>query len=139
MIELLKSLAKNWIKQNEKTKVEFKNIYKIFEKYKNSDLESVKSGSTTKKQLLNEKKLNLGINNISLKIMENEFFVIMGLSGSGKSTLIRHINGLIEASDGQVLIDNKDVTHLRDEELLKLRRFTASMVFQNLVYFRIKQ
>ena len=75
-----------------KTKVEFKYIYKIFEKYKNSDIESVKSGSTTKKQLLNEKKLNLGINNISLKIMENEFFVIMGLSGSGKSTLIRHIN-----------------------------------------------
>ena len=54
----------------------------------------------------------------------------MGLSGSGKSTLIRHINGLIEATDGQVLVDNQDVTHLNPEELIKFRRYKASMVFQ---------
>ena len=111
------------------TKVEFKNIYKIFEPHRKDDLIAVKNG-TSKKQLLETRNLNLGINNISLKIYKNEFFVLMGLSGSGKSTLIRHINGLIEATDGQVLVDNQDVTHLNTEELIKFRRYKASMVFQ---------
>ena len=110
-------------------KVEFKNIYKIFESHHPDDLSSVKNG-LTKKQLLEERNLNLGINNISLKIFKNEFFVLMGLSGSGKSTLIRHINGLIEATDGQVLVDEQDVTQLNSEELIEFRRHKASMVFQ---------
>ena len=110
-------------------KVEFKNIYKIFEPHHPDDLSSVKNG-LTKKQLLEERNLNLGINNISLQIFKNEFFVLMGLSGSGKSTLIRHINGLIEATDGQVLVDEQDVTQLNSEELIEFRRHKASMVFQ---------
>ena len=126
---ITQEFGKNWINKMNNTKVEFKNIYKIFEKFAPGDLNLIKSGMS-KKKLLEEKKLNLGINNLSLKINENEFFVIMGLSGSGKSTLIRHINGLIEASDGQVLIDGTDVTHLKDEEIINLRRHTVSMVFQ---------
>ena len=50
--------------------------------------------------------------------------------GSGKSTLIRHINRLIEPTDGQVLIDGEDALLLGTEELREKRRSDMSMVFQ---------
>ena len=62
----------------------------------------------------------------------------MGLSGSGKSTLIRHLNGTIEATDGEVLFDGKDVTHLKGDELISFRRQKVSMVFQKFGSFLIK-
>ncbi len=92
-------------------------------------LSFIKNGGS-KEELLEQQKQTLGINNISLSIKKNEFFVIMGLSGSGKSTLIRHLNGLIEATDGEVLFDGKNVTHLKGDELLNFRRQKVSMVFQ---------
>ena len=54
----------------------------------------------------------------------------MGLSGSGKSTLIRHINRLIEPTDGQVLIDGEDALLLDKDALRDKRRTDMSMVFQ---------
>jgi len=56
--------------------------------------------------------------------------IVMGLSGSGKSTLIRHINRLIEPTDGRILVDGEDVLKLNAEELRTLRRYKMSMVFQ---------
>ncbi len=110
-------------------KIEFRNIFKVFGKKPLKGVEFIKNGGT-KEALLGQQKQTLGINNISFGIKKNEFFVIMGLSGSGKSTLIRHLNGLIEATDGQVLFDGVDVTHLKGEELLSFRRQKVSMVFQ---------
>ena len=55
----------------------------------------------------------------------------MGLSGSGKSTFIRCINRLIKPTSGEILIDGQDVVSMDKEELLKLRRYKMSMVFQN--------
>ena len=110
-------------------KIDFKNIYKVFGKKPLKGLSFIKNGGT-KEELLEQQKQTLGINNISLSIKKNEFFVIMGLSGSGKSTLIRHLNGLIEATDGEVLFDGKDVTHIKGDELLNFRRQKVSMVFQ---------
>jgi glycine betaine/proline transport system ATP-binding protein len=112
-----------------KTKIEFKNIYKVFGKNPKQGLSFIKKGGT-KSELLEIQGQTLGLNNISLSINENEFFVIMGLSGSGKSTLIRHLNGLIEATDGQILVDGKDITHLKGDDLRHFRRFRASMIFQ---------
>ena len=54
----------------------------------------------------------------------------MGLSGSGKSTLIRHINRLIEPTDGSVVVDGEDVLKMNDESLRNFRRTKTAMVFQ---------
>ena len=54
----------------------------------------------------------------------------MGLSGSGKSTLIRHINRLIEPTDGRILVDGEDVLQMGPDAVRYLRRFKMSMVFQ---------
>ena len=56
--------------------------------------------------------------------------VVMGLSGSGKSTLIRHLNRLIEPTDGEILVDGVDVMNLSTTDLRQMRQNKMSMVFQ---------
>lgn len=72
----------------------------------------------------------LGVNQVSLEVMQGELFVIMGLSGSGKSTLLRCINRLIEPTFGHVIIEDQDVTKMEKDELLRFRREKTAMVFQ---------
>lgn len=69
--------------------------------------------------------------NISLDIMKNELFVIVGLSGSGKSTFVRTLNLLNKPSSGEILVEGKDITKFNKEELRNYRRNDISMVFQN--------
>jgi ABC-type lipoprotein export system ATPase subunit len=67
---------------------------------------------------------------INLEIWEKEFVSIMGPSGSGKSTLM-HIIGLLDRpTAGQIFIKNKDISHLNDDELSKLRNRFVGFVFQ---------
>lgn len=51
----------------------------------------------------------VALKDINLEVRESEFVVMVGPSGCGKSTLINIIGGLEEASEGQVLIDGKEV------------------------------
>lgn len=66
---------------------------------------------------------------ISFEVDEGEFLVIIGLSGSGKSTLLRCINHLIEPTSGKIEFLGKDITHIRGEELRKVKS-QIGMVFQ---------
>lgn len=66
---------------------------------------------------------------VSLKVDEGEFLVVIGLSGSGKSTLLRCINRLIEPTSGRVKFLGKDITHIKGEELRKIKS-QIGMVFQ---------
>ncbi len=66
---------------------------------------------------------------VDLEVREGEFLVIIGLSGSGKSTLLRCINRLIEPTSGAVTFLGKDITHLKGDELRKVKR-QIGMVFQ---------
>ena len=66
---------------------------------------------------------------ISFEVEEGEFLVIIGLSGSGKSTLLRCINRLIEPTAGQVHFLGKNITHVKGEELRKVKT-QIGMVFQ---------
>ena len=110
-------------------KIEIRNLYKIFGSNPKSALEKVKAGME-KEELLAQTNHVLGLQDISIDIRESAITVVMGLSGSGKSTLIRHINRLIEPTDGQVLIDGDDALLLDAEALRDKRRTDMSMVFQ---------
>jgi len=116
------------------TKIEIKNIYKIFGNNPQSVLSMVKEGAT-KETVLERTGHTVGLDNVSLKIEKGEIFVCMGLSGSGKSTLIRHINRLIEPTSGEVIVDGKNVMNLNPKALIEFRRHTMSMVFQRFGLF----
>lgn len=71
---------------------------------------------------------------LNLKIPKGKITVIIGGSGTGKSVLLKHIIGLLQPDEGQILIDNQDVTRLDREEMKKLRmRF--GMLFQDAALF----
>ena len=116
------------------SKIEINNVYKIFGNNPNSVLPMVKDGAT-KETVLEETGHTVGLDNVSLKIQEGETFVCMGLSGSGKSTLIRHLNRLIDPTDGEILIEGTNVMSLNTESLIDFRRHKMSMVFQRFGLF----
>lgn len=68
------------------------------------------------------------VNDVSLNIEKGEFIGIIGHTGSGKSTLIQMLNGLIRPTEGQVLLDGKDIWE-KPNHIRKVR-FRVGMVFQ---------
>lgn len=70
------------------------------------------------------------VDNASLEIKKGEYVSILGSSGSGKSTLM-HIIGLLDRpTSGKILINNQDISKLKDEELSQLRNTFVGFVFQ---------
>lgn len=67
------------------------------------------------------------LKNISLTIRDSEFVAIMGQNGAGKTTLVKHFNGLLKPTKGQVIVDGVDVTKV---SVAKLSR-NVGFVFQN--------
>jgi multiple sugar transport system ATP-binding protein len=56
------------------------------------------------------------LKNLNLEIGEGEFLVLLGSSGCGKSTLLNCIAGLLDATDGQIFINGKNVTWLEPKD-----------------------
>ena len=111
------------------SKIEINNVYKIFGSNPKSILPMVKDGAS-KEEILDKTGHTVGLDNVTLKIEEGEIFVCMGLSGSGKSTLIRHLNRLIDPTDGEIIVEGTNVMSLNKQQLIEFRRHKMSMVFQ---------
>ena len=116
------------------SKIEINNVYKIFGSNPKSILPMVKDGAS-KEEILDKTGHTVGLDNVSLKIEEGETFVCMGLSGSGKSTLIRHLNRLIDPTDGEIIVEGTNVMNLNKQQLIEFRRHKMSMVFQRFGLF----
>ncbi|MNO23589.1 Lipoprotein-releasing system ATP-binding protein LolD [compost metagenome] len=71
------------------------------------------------------------LNGINVEVENGEFIAIVGTSGSGKSTLLHMLGGLDRATDGQVIIDGKNIFGMKDDELTVFRRRKIGFVFQN--------
>lgn len=69
------------------------------------------------------------LKNINLKVKKGEVVVLIGPSGSGKSTLIRTINGLEDISNGQLIVNNYDLSD-KKTDMNKIRK-DVGMVFQH--------
>jgi putative ABC transport system ATP-binding protein len=84
----------------------------------------------TKTYKLGDEVLN-ALDNISFTVNAGDFIAITGPSGSGKSTLANIIGGLDRPTDGKVLVDGKDLAHVRDTELSAYRNTHIGFVFQS--------
>lgn len=70
------------------------------------------------------------LKNISLKIEDGEFAVILGASGSGKSTLLHVISGLERPDNGKIIYDGNDIATLSDSRLTEFRKENVGFIFQ---------
>lgn len=64
---------------------------------------------------------------VSITIRDGEFVAIMGQNGAGKTTLVKHFNGLLKPTKGEVILDG---TNTRETSVAKLAR-NVGFVFQN--------
>ena len=109
--------------------IRVENLYKVFGCDPRSIMQLVREGRS-KDEILAETGHTVGLRDINLEIEKGQIFVIMGLSGSGKSTLVRHLNRLIDPTEGAIYVGGIDVMNLSQTELEKFRRHRMSMVFQ---------
>ena len=71
------------------------------------------------------------LDGVNLSVEDGEFVAIVGTSGSGKSTLLNMIGGLDVPTSGKVIVDGRDLSTLKDEQLTIFRRRKIGFIFQN--------
>mgnify|MGYP000299875186 FL=1 len=70
------------------------------------------------------------LDDLSFSVKEGEFLSIIGPSGAGKSTILRCINRLVDATDGKIIYNGKDIMHINKRQLRNVRTKTG-MIFQH--------
>ena len=88
--------------------IEFKNVCKEY-----------KMGEVTIKAL----------NNTNFSVEKGELVVIVGPSGAGKTSALNILGGMDTATSGKVVVDGKDITNLKNKDLIKYRRNDIGFVF----------
>ena len=71
------------------------------------------------------------VNGISFIVNEGEFVAIMGASGSGKTTLLNCISTIDDVTSGSIILDNKDITEIKEKNLADFRRKELGFIFQD--------
>lgn len=71
------------------------------------------------------------LKNVSFSVEEGEYVAIMGESGSGKTTLLNILAALDKPTRGEVLLDGKPLSAIRDTALSAFRRDHLGFVFQD--------
>ncbi len=71
------------------------------------------------------------LDGVDISVNEGEFLAIVGKSGSGKSTLLHLLGGLDAPTEGEIVIDSRDISQMSRDELTIFRRRKIGFVFQN--------
>ena len=77
-----------------------------------------------------KKQIVKSVDHVTFDIMRNETLGLVGESGCGKTTVGRTITRLYEPTDGRIIFDGKDISHLTKKELLPYRK-KMQMIFQD--------
>lgn len=110
------------------------NILKVlFKKYYLRGVKKMKlfAGKGIKKYYGKKDSLVKAVDGITLEIENGKFTAIIGTSGSGKSTLLHCMGGLDKPTEGEVILGNKNIYSLNDDELSKIRRQEFGFIFQS--------
>ncbi len=70
------------------------------------------------------------LSDVSLHVAEHEFVAVVGPSGSGKSTLMNILGCLDVATSGSYMLDDREISHMRDNELADIRNMKIGFIFQ---------
>ena len=70
------------------------------------------------------------LENTNFSIEKGELVVIVGPSGAGKTTTLNILGGMDTATSGMVTVDGKEITKLKNKEIIKYRREDIGFVFQ---------
>ena len=89
--------------------VEFKDVYKIY-KMGEITINAVEGGS--------------------FSIEQGEFCVVVGASGAGKTTVLNILGGMDTCTRGSIIVGGRDISKLKDKQLIEYRRFDIGFVFQ---------
>ena len=84
-----------------------------------------------KKHYGQDESLVKALDNVNLNVEQGEFVSIVGTSGSGKSTLLHMLGGLDYPTEGNVFVDGKDISTLKEEALAIFRRRKIGFIFQS--------
>ena len=71
------------------------------------------------------------LDGVNISIAEGEFVAIIGSSGSGKTTLLNMLGGLDYPTSGEIIVRERNLAELKNEELTVFRRRNIGFVFQN--------
>lgn len=112
--------------------IKCENLWKIFGARAQEALVAAKAGEVDKDEAFKRFGCVIGVADARFSVKTGEIFCIMGLSGSGKSTLIRHVNRLMEPTEGKIYVGGKDVMGLNDKDLRDMRARKIGMVFQHM-------
>ena len=82
-----------------------------------------------KQYIMGEITIN-ALNNTNFEIEKGELVVIVGPSGAGKTTALNILGGMDIATSGKVIVDGKEVSKLKNRQLVKYRREDIGFVFQ---------
>ena len=72
----------------------------------------------------------LAVNDANISVAQGEFVAVVGSSGSGKSTLLHIMGGVDRPTSGRVLIEDKDIFQMKDDQLAIFRRRQVGLIYQ---------
>ena len=70
------------------------------------------------------------VDGVSFQIHEGETFALIGESGCGKTTVGKMVMRLLEPTEGSIVFDGRDITHLKRKEMMEVRR-NVQIIFQD--------
>lgn len=82
-----------------------------------------------KEYIKNREKIKV-LENLNLKFEKGKLYAIMGESGSGKTTFLNIIGTLDDFTSGKLLIEGKDISHLKEDEKANIRMRKIGFIFQ---------
>ena len=82
-----------------------------------------------KEYIMGEMKIK-ALDNTNFSIEKGELVVIVGPSGAGKTTTLNILGGMDTATSGEVFVDGKEITKLKNKQLIEYRRNDIGFVFQ---------
>ncbi len=71
------------------------------------------------------------LDGVNFSVNDGEFVAVVGTSGSGKSTLLHMMGGLDTPTSGTVIVRDKELSKMNDEQLTIFRRRNIGFIFQN--------